>query len=1025
VQLLLDTALAKWGSMRLHVISALLAYALCSSPAMMNGQVREFGAAKENADPATLGKGQRESSVGPPRTDPGQNVLLNRADAALQEAAVLRQDQTVQHLAAAIELIRESARLFESAHEYERAADAHVHVGEIYVTLSQYGKAQRSFRKALLLGQVPEVRCKALSRSARTYATTGAFSLADQYSKQAMTVCKGLSQSRQAEALEARGEALDLTGQGLTSEDYYLRARNLFSAANDRNGQAQALLKLAQHGLFSGDKQDQGLESAAQALQLWSSLQSRHGIARIRSLLATFAVVRGEFETARCNYKVSRPIFRELGDRDHEGIVLNGLGNVSWEIGDWQKSLEHYQNARAIFARLHDQPGEIEAIGGIGNALTALKNYKPLLSLYTAELRLARQTGDPLAVAYALQDMATGYETVHKYGRAETYYLSSLKSYRAANNPFSQGEVLIRLGHLQATQKRYEQAISSLEQAKMQEEKIGRIAGVAKVWYELASIYWHQNRLEDAQSAIEKSIDVIEKQRVRISDFESRASYFASVHLYYGLYIQVLMSRHRQEPRLGFAEKAFDATERSKVRSLLDLLSTSAQDAPCDELLQRQLEVDPEAKAASTDSGSISVPMPPSVLSMPQVQAQIETDDTILLEYALGDKKSYLWVIERDHASSHELPSAQQIKNLVTALRRALIPPRWKESETALEYQARRRRVYEEFQSYSWQLSRLLLGPVAFARTKRVLIVPDGCLQYIPFAALPLPDSPIGKEPLISSQEVVILPSASALWTLRKAATKRASPTAAVAIFADPVFEPDDQRVSMRSARNKRSHEERPVALSRAIQDVWGSLYIARLPASRDEANAIASIFRSHDPQDVHVALDFDASRANVITDGLTRFRLIHFATHGMIDARHPEMSGLILSLIDRRGRKQDGYLRLGDIYKLKLSADLVVLSSCESALGKDLESEGVIGLPRGFLYAGARSVIASLWKVNDDATARLMSGLYARIKAGESPGSALRGAQLEMVHDEEWSSPYYWAAFVLQGEYRSSVDLR
>jgi len=129
--------------------------------------------------------------------------------------------------------------------------------------------------------------------------------------------------------------------------------------------------------------------------------------------------------------------------------------------------------------------------------------------------------------------------------------------------------------------------------------------------------------------------------------------------------------------------------------------------------------------------------------------------------------------------------------------------------------------------------------------------------------------------------------------------------------------------------------------------------------------------------------------------------------------------------LIDRRGRKQDGYLRLGDIYKLKLSADLVVLSSCESALGKDLESEGVIGLPRGFLYAGARSVIASLWKVNDDATARLMSGLYARIKAGESPGSALRGAQLEMVHDEEWSSPYYWAAFVLQGEYRSSVDLR
>jgi len=130
-------------------------------------------------------------------------------------------------------------------------------------------------------------------------------------------------------------------------------------------------------------------------------------------------------------------------------------------------------------------------------------------------------------------------------------------------------------------------------------------------------------------------------------------------------------------------------------------------------------------------------------------------------------------------------------------------------------------------------------------------------------------------------------------------------------------------------------------------------------------------------------------------------------------------MSGLILSLVDRKGRRQDGYLRLGDIYKLKLSADLVVLSSCDSALGKNLESEGTIGLPRGFLYAGAKSVIASLWKVNDDATAALMSRLYARIQKGEAPGSALRGAQLEMAHDEQWSNPYNWAAFVLQGDYK------
>ena len=317
-------------------------------------------------------------------------------------------------------------------------------------------------------------------------------------------------------------------------------------------------------------------------------------------------------------------------------------------------------------------------------------------------------------------------------------------------------------------------------------------------------------------------------------------------------------------------------------------------------------------------------------------------------------------------------------------------------------------------------LSRLLLEPLPLSGLKRLLIVPDESLQYIPFAALLFPGPGAGKELLVKHFEIDVLPSASVLGILRKARSKRTPPTAAAAIFADPVFEPDDERVSTRRAGAKRSYEARPAtSLTRAISDVGGSQYIARLPASRDEAEAIAKVLRSPDPQAVHVALDFDASRANVLTDGLTRFRLVHFATHGVVDARHPEMSGLILSLVDRRGKRQDGYLRLGDIYKLKLSADLVVLSSCDSALGRDLESEGIIGLPRGFLYAGAKSVIASLWKVNDDATATLMSRLYTRMKNGESPSSALRGAQLEMVQDERWANPYYWAAFVLQGDYR------
>jgi CHAT domain-containing protein len=165
--------------------------------------------------------------------------------------------------------------------------------------------------------------------------------------------------------------------------------------------------------------------------------------------------------------------------------------------------------------------------------------------------------------------------------------------------------------------------------------------------------------------------------------------------------------------------------------------------------------------------------------------------------------------------------------------------------------------------------------------------------------------------------------------------------------------------------------------------------------------------------------MGYEANREAIMGSSIARQRIIHFATHGMMDTRHPEMSGLVLSMFDKRGKAQDGYLRLSDIYNLKLSADLVVLSSCESALGKDLGSEGINGLPRAFLYAGARSVIASLWKVDDEATVPLMKMFYSRLQRGENPARALQGAQLDLLKNARLSDPYYWAAFVLEGDYQ------
>lgn len=946
--------------------------------------------------------------------DRGEDVLLLKAQAASQKAATLRDKQTRADLAAAIGLFREAARLFESDHLYDEAANAHLQAADIYFTVSKYDDARRANKRAFKLAHNTELRCIALSRIARSYANIGPSSLADSYSKEALTLCESLSEKAQAEAQLARGETLELAGEHSRSVDYLTRARDLFGAVGDDDDEAQALLMLA-YALFADGRRAEGLESVGNALRLWSSAANRSGVAHVHAALGAFAMTMGEFETAQCNYRLARPVFYEIGSKDDEATTLNAMGWVNRELGDWQKSLESYRNARPAFASVRDLLGEREAVEGEGIALAAMKQYERLLPVYQTELRLAREAHDTVSVASSLADMAGAYEIERNYVEAEALYRRALAAYRAAGHSYGQGDVLIHLGRLQAKQGKYSQAIDSLEEANRLREKTAQVEEIAKVQYELADVYRHMNRLEDARTAIEKTIEIIEAQRVTIANFDSRASYFASVHRYYSLYIHVLMLLHRQDPQRGLAQKAFDASERSKVRSLLDLLTTSSQEAPCDELLERQLAITDEMGARETDAKLPSTSAAAPTLTLEEVQAEIQGSDTILLEYALGDQKSYVWAIDQNRIVAHELPRAERIGEIVRKFRETLVPAKLEDGESTIAYQARVRKLSQEYAPTGRELSRLLLGSVPLGGAKRILIVPDGSLQFIPFAALPLPDSSESGAVLVSRHEVAVLPSASALATLRRAAAKRAPPTAVAAIFADPIFEEDDPRLEGSVAHGKTQRQPKALLSVRAQE----GNYIPRLPASRDEANAIATVLSTRDSKLVHVALDFDANRENVLNNGLSGFRFVHFATHGIIDAQHPEMSALILSLISRRGKRQDGYLRLGDIYKLKLSADLVVLSSCESALGKDLESEGIIGLPRGFLYAGAKSVIASLWKVDDAATAKLMTSLYRRVSGGESPSSALRGAQIEMAHDEQWSSPSYWAAFVLEGDYR------
>jgi len=280
--------------------------------------------------------------------------------------------------------------------------------------------------------------------------------------------------------------------------------------------------------------------------------------------------------------------------------------------------------------------------------------------------------------------------------------------------------------------------------------------------------------------------------------------------------------------------------------------------------------------------------------------------------------------------------------------------------------------------------------------------------------------------PLIINHEIVNLPSASSLAALRRELAGRAPAPEIVAVIADPVFGGADERIqknvgnvaALNSQQAVRSAAEREVfssALEVGATDAQQQLQ--RLIFSRREADEITRLAGA---KGSFKALDFAANRATALGSNLSRYRIIHFATHSLLNSQHPELSGIVLSLVDEEGRPQDGFLRLHDIYNLKLAADLVVLSACKTGLGKEIKGEGLVGLTRGFLYAGAPRVVASLWKVDDRATAELMKLFYQRmLRDGLRPAAALRSAQIDMWKQPRWAAPYYWAGFTLQGEWK------
>ncbi|MGA9771296.1 MAG: CHAT domain-containing tetratricopeptide repeat protein [Blastocatellia bacterium] len=1005
----------------------------------------------------TAPKGRYEIKITELRTATEQDKSLQSAEKLSAEAMALYRQQTADSRRKAIEKYQQSIPYWQSAKNPFQEAVALYMIGQTWIDLGEREKALDSCNKALLLARSSgdlNGQAYALDTIGRVYDELGDKRKALEMFNQALPLRRAVgSKAREAFTLNNIAMAHGWMGEWPLALDYFNQVREVFSALGDRRDEAVALSNICFINTNLGQYKT-ALDACSQSLAISRDLNNRGVEAITLDNIGSVYSNSGRYQEALDSYNGARAIYKDSGNRKSEAIALNNIGWVYATLGEYQKGIDFYNQALPVFRDLGDQYREATALSNIGVNYANLGEYQKALDIHFQLLPVRRATRDSAGESITLSNIAHCYSKLRETQKALDYYGKAITLQRAIGSQRQLATSLRNVGALYREMGDQQKAFVYLNEGLQVSRAIGDQNAEAGTLSHIARLERDRGNLPEARNRIEAALAAVESLRINIKSHQLRASYFASVRNYHEFYIDLLMQLHKQRPSEGFDGAALQASEKGRARSLLELLAEAGAEIRRDldpALIEREQNLrlmisdkaerrmrapNPDQSAASARDidtlvteyeqlqARIRQASPryarltePAPLTLKQIQIEVLDEDTLLLEYTLGEEKSFLWAVTPASINAFELPKRAEIEQAARAVYEILTARNKVVSKETPEQ--RRKRLGQADADYpktSAALSRMLLGPVAAQmNNKRLLIVSEGLLQYIPFATL---ENPVAAQPrpIILDHEIVTLPSASVLSVLRHETAGRKAADKTIAVFADPVFDSRDPRIGSLS---RTAVEKTEVSISdvRRSATESGLRDFVRLRFSRQEADQIAGFAAEGRKLK---AVDFAASRATVTNSDLGRYRILHFATHGVINNQHPDLSGIVLSLVDEQGRPQNGFLRLYDIYNLKLEADLVVLSACQTALGKEIKGEGLVGLTRGFMYAGAPRVVTTLWQIDDRATAEFMRRFYEEMLGrGLRPAAALRSAQISMQKDKRWGAPYYWAAFTLQGEWR------
>jgi CHAT domain-containing protein len=1012
------------------------------------------------------------------------------AQQAIASASLRRADWTEKSLRQAIENYDEAAHLWQASGNLRSASLALMEAGEVCFAMGEYREALKRQQRAAEVARLARAKLEESKAKTQIGLLQSYLGNNDDGQKQILGELDFLAEPNgvnnpgsvkqaYAEALSNLGEINYSKGDMVKSLAHFEQALKLFLEVGDRKGQARVHLF---QGYIAGGlgEPEKAVTEVSQALDLYRAVANKQGEGWSLTALGLSHSVKRDEEHAIRMHREATDIFRAIGDRQSEGIALNGLGQAYENLGEYPTAVQHFRRALTVFqesgnvdfasvtvcqiARVHKTAGDIDQ---------ALNDYKECLRLSRSAKKHRTEANALNAVAVIYASRGNRQQTVRQYGRILEFYqgINDRRGQAVALN--NVGDFFLGLGENQKAWDSYKRALPPSQEA-------GDPGVLIATLYNLARADRDLGALDDALLYIKQSLDIIEGLRTKVASPEFRTSYFAGVRKHYDLCIDILMQMDRHRPAQGFAVEALMVSEKARARSLIDIISESKADirqgvTPEDLERERELQgllrsqaryqmdltVTGQNQNESSEvarqinqleiqyqeiEGQLRNQNPrflmltkPAPLSLERIQAELVDGNTIFLEYALGDRRSYLWAVTSQSIQSYELPARATLEDAGREVYKLLTARQQIGEKLDGSYQANVEASDGLYYEKALKLSQMLLGPLAEQLgEKRLVVVTEGVLQYVPLDALPeppkqiagqtnketQPDQPENSSPLIARHEIVTLPSISTLAAIRHEKSRARSSNKVVAVLADPVFSDKDDRVESGKPNTAiTSADQTPSQPALADFERFArDAGVSRLVHSSEEADAILQTTAGDSAM---VARGFAASRETAMSQRVGEYKILHFATHGFLNSEHPELSGLVLTMVDHDGRGINGFMPLHDIYNLNLSADLVVLSACDTALGKDIKGEGLVGITGGFMSAGSKSVVASLWKVDDRATAALMAEFYkAMLQDGMPPVAALRSAKQSIRQKKAWSAPYFWAGFVLQGDYNQRITV-